>query len=122
MGHLGGPGLGPDLTNVAARLGGEAGLTAWLTKPPSPTMTPIFAERPMTPTEVSDLAAFLVDAPSQKAPSQSPDRLWVFSIAGLAVLLAGMAVTYRGMRRTYTSKLQAKNDAPPARRSPRRRP
>ncbi|MEZ5381432.1 MAG: c-type cytochrome [Microthrixaceae bacterium] len=120
IGGLGGSGLGPDLTDVADRLGGEAGLTAWLTKPPSPTMTPIFAERPMTTTEVADLAAFLVDAPSQK-PASSTDWLVLLAAAGLAVLLGAMAVTYRGMRQTYTSKLQAKNNAPPARRSPRRR-
>lgn len=111
VGNLGGPGLGPDLTDAAERLGGPAGLGAWLGNPPSPTMTPIFAERPLTPAEIADLTAFLVDAPEQAAPSQSVDWLLVAAAAGLAVLLAGMAFAYRGMRLTYAERLRARTDA-----------
>lgn len=111
VGNLGGPGLGPDLTDVAARLGGEAGLSAWLSNPPSPTMAPIFAERALTPEEIADITAFLVDAPDQAAPSQSVDWLLVAAAAGLAVLMAGMAIAYRGMRQNYRDRLVARTAA-----------
>jgi mono/diheme cytochrome c family protein len=111
VGNLGGPAFGPDLTDVASRLGGEAGLSGWLANPPSPTMMPIFAERPLTPEEIADITAFLVDAPDQKAPSQSVDWLLVAAGAGFLVLIAGMAIAYRGMRQTYKDRLTAQTSA-----------
>ncbi len=110
IGHLGGPGLGPDLTDVADRLGGEVGLSAWLVNPPSPTMTPIFGDRPLTPEEIADLTAFLVDAPSQDPPP-GLDWLVLLGLGGLVVLTAAMAITYRGMRQTYSERLKAKSDS-----------
>lgn len=111
VGNMGGPAFGPDLTKVAAKLGGEAGLSGWLAKPPSPTMTPIYSEHPLTPQEIADVAAFLVDAPKQKAPSKSPDWLLIAAAAGLVVLIAGMAVAFRGMRQNYKDRLTAKTSA-----------
>lgn len=111
VGNLGGPAFGPNLTNVAAKLGGEAGLSGWLAKPPAPTMTPIYTEHPLTPQEIADIAAFLVDAPKQKAPSQSPDWLLIAAAAGLVVLIAGMAVAFRGMRQNYKDRLTARTSA-----------
>lgn len=111
VGNLGGPAFGPDLTDVAARLGGEAGLSGWLVNPPSPTMMPIFAGRPLTPEEIADVTAFLMDAPNQKAPSQSVDWLLIAAGVGFLVLIAGMALAYRGMRQTYKDRLTAQTKA-----------
>ncbi len=108
VGNLGGSSLGPDLTGSYQRLGGAAGLSAWLTNPPSPTMTPIFADRPLTEAEIADLVAFLADAPDQTKPSYSVDWLLIAGLIGLVVLLGGMAIAWRGPRKTYVQTLRSK--------------
>jgi mono/diheme cytochrome c family protein len=107
VGDLGGWMLGPDLTDVNARLGGEAGMTAWLGNPPSETMRPVFEDRPMTDQEIADLVAFLADAPNQDRPS-GVDWLLIVGVAGFVVLLGGMAFFWRGMRQTYVSTLRSR--------------
>jgi mono/diheme cytochrome c family protein len=106
VGHLGRGGLGPDLSAVYGRLGGESGLTAWLANPASPTMQPVFADRPMTDAEIADLVAFLADAPERDRHA-SVDWLAIVGVAGLAILLAGMAAAWRGMRAPYAKTLAA---------------
>ena len=106
VGNLGGRSLGPDLTDSVAVFGGEAGLTAWLGAPPSDTMTPLFADRPLTDAEIADVVAFLVDAPDQSEPSYFGDVLVWAGLVGLIVLMSGMVVAWRGMRRTYVEKLR----------------
>jgi ubiquinol-cytochrome c reductase cytochrome c subunit len=108
VGNLGGSSLGPDLTGAYELLGGQAGLSAWLANPPAPTMTPIFADRPLTDDEIADLVAFLADAPSQDRPSNDVDWLVIAGIAGLLVLIGGMAIAWRGPRRTYVETLRSK--------------
>jgi len=108
VGNHGGSGLGPDLTEVADRLGGEAGLVGWLGNPPTETMIQLFADHPMTPTEIADLSVFLVDAPEQDAPDDSVDTLALAGAAGALILLAGMAVAFRGMRQTYVERLRSR--------------
>lgn len=106
VGNLSGPGLGPDLTSAYATFGGDAGLSAWLSKPPSKTMDPIFADRPLTDTELGHLAAFLADAPSEERQS-GPDRLLLAGLGGLVALVLAMAYAWRDMRQTYVSKLRS---------------
>ena len=108
VGNLGGSSLGPDLTGSYELLGGQAGLSAWLANPPAPTMTPIFSDRPLTEGEISDLVAFLADAPSQDRPSNDVDWLMIAGLAGLVVLIGGMAIAWRGPRRTYAETLRSK--------------
>lgn len=108
VGDLGGQMLGPDLTDVYDRFGGEAGMTAWLANPASETMRPIFEDDPMTEAEIADLVAFLADAPDQDRPNDSVDWLLLAGLAGLLVLLGGMAVAWRGMRQTYVSTLRSR--------------
>lgn len=107
VGNLGGQSLGPDLTDIFDTLGGEIGLTGWMANPPSPTMQPLFADRPLTDAEVADVVAFLGDTPNQD-PDTGFDRLLVAGLGGLAVLVAGMAVFWRGMRQTYRDRLLAR--------------
>lgn len=112
VGNLGGASLGPDLTDTYDQFGGEAGMTAWLANPGSPTMLPIFADRPMTDEEIGDLVAFLADAPDRERPDDTVDWLLVAGVVGLVVLLAGMAFAWRGMRQPYARTLAAKTRSP----------
>jgi ubiquinol-cytochrome c reductase cytochrome c subunit len=108
VGNFGGPGLGPDLTDVSEQLGGEAGLAGWLKSPPTPTMIPIFDDHPLTDPEVADLAAFLEVAPDQDKASPPVDWLVVGGLVGLVVLIAGMAIAWRGMRQSYVERLRSR--------------
>ena len=108
VGNLGGWGLGPDLTASHETLGGDVGLSAWLTNPASTTMRPIFADRPLTEVEIADLVAFLGDAPTQSKPRDPGDGLVLAGLAGLIVLIGGMSIAWRGMRQTYVERLRSK--------------
>jgi len=93
---------------VSERLGGEAGLAAWLKSPPSPTMIPIFDDRPLTDAEIADVVAFLGVAPDQDKASPPVDWLVVGGLVGLVILIAGMAIAWRGMRQGYAERLRSK--------------
>jgi len=108
VGNLGGSSLGPDLTDVASRLGGKEGLSGWLAKPPAAVMNPIFSRHPLTTAEIADLAAFLDAAPSQSRPSYTGDILVWGGAAGALVLFVVMAIAWRGMRQTYVEKLRSR--------------
>lgn len=108
VGNLGGQSLGPDLTDVYQKLGGEPGLTAWLANPASETMRPIFADQPLSENEVADLVAFLADAPNQDRPNDASDWLLLAALGGLVILIGGMAIAWRGMRQTYVETLRSK--------------
>jgi len=108
VGNLGGRGLGPDLTYTYSDLGGEAGLTGWLTNPPSPTMKPIFDDRPLTDDELADVVAFLAESATGDTTPGGIDRLSIAGLVGLLLLVGGMAAAWRGMRRTYKSRLRSK--------------
>lgn len=108
VGNLGGSALGPDLTGSFSSLGGEAGLSAWLSNPPSQTMMPIFSDHPLNEGELADVVAFLGDAPNQDDPDGSVDRLLVTGIVGMIILIGGMAIAWRGMRQTYVEKLRSR--------------
>ncbi len=105
-----GGGLGPDLTAVFARLGGEAGLAGWLANPPSPTMQPLFADRPLSPAEISDLTAFLASAETQANGATAAGGFdWMLGggVLGLALLVALMAFVIKGPRPAYSDRLRS---------------
>lgn len=104
---LGGPTLGPDLTHVLDRLGGQPGLVGWLATPPSPVMTPIFSEKPLAEQEIVDVVAFLAEASTQ-TPASNTDFMTALGLAGTAVLFVGLAIASRGLRRTYVERLRSK--------------
>jgi mono/diheme cytochrome c family protein len=99
------PGLGPDLKDVLSRLGGTAGVSAYLSAPASPTMQPIFDSRPLADIEIADLTAFLADAQSRPATA-GLDRLALGGVAGLVVLMVFLAVAVRRPAPTYREKLR----------------
>ena len=100
-------GLGPDLTGVFDRLGGEAGLQAWLAAPPSPTMQPIFSDRPLTDGEIAHLTAYLGDI-SGLPPDRGADPLVLGGLGGLVMLFALMIFLARGPRGTYVETLRSR--------------
>jgi mono/diheme cytochrome c family protein len=112
VGNLGGSSLGPDLTGVYGRLGGEPGMTAWLGNPGSPTMRPIFEGRPMTEDEIADLVAFFADAPERDQPSDTFDALMLLGFVGFVALLGAMAIAWRGMRQPYARTLASTTRSP----------
>ncbi len=108
IGNLGGSSLGPDLSDTHSTLGGDVGLTAWLTNPPAPTMAPIFADRPMNNEEIADVVAFMSTTSIENAPDTSVDRLFLFGVVGMVLLIGGMATAWPGMRQTYVQRLRSK--------------
>jgi mono/diheme cytochrome c family protein len=108
VGHWGGAALGPDLDDTFDNLGGEAGLSAWLTSPASPTMQPIFNDEPMTEAEIADVVAFLESAPERERPQSYGDALLLGGVAGLVVLMGGMALARQTMNPSYTQRLRSK--------------
>lgn len=94
VGVPGGGLLGPDLTQVIQRYGGEAGLRGALGTIAFPSMVPIYQNRPLSPQEQADLAAFFAQSTEQAAPRQSVRHVALFLLAfgALDVLLVGLFV------------------------------
>lgn len=103
--HLGGGGLGPDLTGMYTKFGGATGVAAALAAPPSPTMTPLFADHPLTDGEIADLTAFFADVEGET--QRGFDVFWPLGWLGLGVLLAYMALFVRKPAGTYLEKLRS---------------
>ena len=99
-GPLGGGRLGPDLTRVYQRLGGDAprkNLTAWLTAPATPTMSPLFRSRPLTKEEIHGLVAFFEHSARSGGESDASGSL-AYLLLGVMVavgVLAGMDAIWR---------------------------
>lgn len=108
VGSLGGSTLGPSLNGAVAKYGGAPGLSAWLTNPPTQTMTQMFGTKKMTPQEIADVVAFLEKAPTKK-PASDTDWLQIGGVIGVAVLLVLMAIWWRGGRRPYVDKLKSRS-------------
>jgi mono/diheme cytochrome c family protein len=85
VGALGGGTLGPDLTNVYSRYGGEAGLAAALNGLPFPTMQGVFAGKPLTAQEQADLLAFFAEADQATAAPPNYNFVWI-GLGGFVVL------------------------------------
>lgn len=102
---LGGSGLGPDLTDMYSRFGGSGGVMAALAAPPSATMTPLFADRPLTDGEVRDLTAFFADVDG--SDSGGFDYLWLWALAGVAALFAFIGLFVSKPKGTYVEKLRS---------------
>lgn len=105
IGGLGTPGggtIGPDLTKVYTRYGGEAGLAGVLTGLPFPTMLPIYGTRPLTPQEQADLLAFFKKADQSDPPDRTVRHLTtaIMAFAGLDVFFAALVFWRRSMGQT----------------------
>ena len=107
---LGGGRLGPELSLVYERLQGRKGLSAWLTAPPSPTMSPVLANRPLQPDEILAMTAFFEDAAKKGGQDDSAASLSFFlmGLAGMVVSLVSFDAIWkkrlRGVRRALLHK------------------
>ena len=108
---LAGGTLGPNLTDVLARLGGRPGLSGWLSGPPTPTMRATFQEAPLNPEEITSLVAFF----QYQAETNPPERaapfvnFLLFGLGGTAVLLVAFDQVwrrrFRAVRRPLVQKV-----------------
>ena len=84
---FGGGKLGPDLTQVFARLGGRKALSAWLVAPSTATMQPVFENQALTADEILALSAYFESTASQTPPGRAGARV-AFLILGLLLAVA----------------------------------
>ncbi len=112
VGALGGGNLGPDLTAVFNRYGGQAGLTAFLRNTPTITMGAVWINQPMTDQESADLVAFFE---TTTAPVRPVSMLWTLaglSGAGAVIMIASAQVWWRkrltGVRKPMIERANAK--------------
>lgn len=101
----GGGNLGPDLTKVAERLGGERGLMAWMTSPASPTMRPIYKKRPLEEGEVHAVVAFLVAEKEHEVQAAGIIKFVGLGIIGAVVVLILFALIWGNRFRAVRSLL-----------------
>ena len=105
LGGLGGGSLGPELSNVYARLGGRRGLEPWLAAPPTPTMSSLYRTHPLNEQEIHALAAYFEDrAADDGAPASAGSGPFLLLGIGGTVLLLFIfhllwSRRFRGVRR-----------------------
>lgn len=109
IGALGGGQLGPDLTEVVGRLGGAAGLSAFIAGTPTPTMRAVWSQRPLTDQERANVVAFLTQAAVTQRPVQAIWQLTGLAALGVVILLIIAASRWRnrlrfGVRRPMVAK------------------
>lgn len=88
-GALGGGALGPDLTKVFSRFGGQGGLAPVLSSLPFPTMMGIFGNKPLTESEQADLLAYFASADAQ---GETPSQFTTVFVAGVVIAIILLAV------------------------------
>lgn len=105
--NLGGPTLGPDLTDLAERIGGIELLAAALANPPSATMEPVFEGKPLTDQERADLATYLG---SLSKRTEAPfDLLSTLGLAGAALMLGAMYLFSKRNKINYLQQLRSRS-------------
>lgn len=105
--NLGGPTLGPDLTDLTARYGGAEAVASALANPPSPTMQPIFENKALTDQERADLAAYFGSLTTRTLVQV--DLLWILGLAGAALLVGLMFVFPKRNRINYLRQLRSRS-------------
>jgi len=108
VGQFGGGSLGPDLTQVYTRYGGDQGLVNALSGMPFPTMQGIFVNQPLTPQEQADLVAFFRKADSlYNRPA--PNYFWLFlggGVLGGLMLFGAMAFFWPRQRKSIVDQIR----------------
>jgi ubiquinol-cytochrome c reductase cytochrome c subunit len=104
---LSGSTLGPDLTDLAVRYGGEEAVVAALSNPPSATMQPLFDGAPIVDQERADLAAYF-ESISDAHISRSPvDILLVGGVIGTIIFFALMFLARRSRKPGFAEQLRS---------------
>ncbi len=111
---FGGGNLGPDLTQVYARLGGRKALSAWLVAPSTPAMKPVFEDHAMTADEILALAAFFESKAARTPPSRTGARsafLLIGLLLAVGLIFAFDAIwkfRFRGVRKPLVEEAREK--------------
>jgi len=107
VGAVGGGALGPNLTHVYTRYGGD-GLTAAMGNIPFPTMQGVFAGKPLSASEQADLLAFFASVDRQnETPNQQ--NFWMVLGSGSVltlVLFIGMVFSWPRQRMSIAQRLR----------------
>jgi len=107
IGVVGGGALGPNLTHVYTRYGGE-GLAASLGSLPFPTMQGVYAGKPLSASEQADLLAFFASA-DQMSETPNQKNFWIVLGSGSAltiVLFLGMVFFWPRQRMSIAQRLR----------------
>ncbi|MEN8235264.1 MAG: c-type cytochrome [Actinomycetota bacterium] len=104
---LGGPTLGPDLTDLAVRFGGADGVASLLINPPSPTMLPLFDEAPIVDQERADLAAYFDSISDEQPAGVGVDIMLFGGVVGAAIFFALMLLAPRSRRPGFAEQLRS---------------
>ncbi len=91
---------GPDLGGTYESMGADV-LTGMLDDIPFPSMTPVYAGRPLAPAERADLVAFL-GAAGGRAPAR--ESLWFPVHAGIVLAAALVLLAFAARRRTGSAR------------------
>mgnify|MGYP003572022951 CR=1 FL=1 len=83
---LGGGTLGPDLTKVYSRFGGEMGLRPVLVSLPFPTMQGVFSKKPVLDWEADHLKAYFAQTDSMAEKPSMDFTIIMISIVGFIIL------------------------------------
>ncbi len=114
IGALGGGALGPDLTHATQRYPGP-GLATVLENIAFPTMVGPFENRPLTPQEAADLAAFMAQAdqrgvliPAAAAGAITAHTWWVLTVGliGALALTILLAIFWPRQRQSISARLR----------------
>lgn len=104
--------LGPNLTAIQQRLGGERGLAAWLQRPPTPVMSSIYRDKQLTSEEIAAFVAFFgttfeLSEQARETPRDAVQLTGV-GVSLLVVLVAGFV--WRGRSRGVRETIVRKRD------------
>ena len=86
VGGLGGGTLGPDLTKVHSRFGGDLGLKSVLISLPFPTMQGVFSVRPVLEEEAAHLTAYFAETNSMVEKESMDFTISLISVGGFFIL------------------------------------
>lgn len=100
--------LGTDLTDLAERAGGGAGISGMLATPVFPVMLAAYEGKPLSEQERADLGAYFEELAASGATSGSvlAGKLWLLGAAGAAVLFGLMGLFWPRHRVTAAERLR----------------
>lgn len=104
IGGLGGGTLGPDLTKVHSRYGGDIGLSAVLLSMPFPTMQPIFSKQTVLDSEVAHLNAYFVKTDKLAEEPLDTGFLWL-GLLGVALFYILVHLIWRNRLTTVRKSM-----------------
>ncbi len=107
IGPLGGGTMGPDLTHVFSRYGGEKGLASALATLPFPVMREIYADHPLSPEEQAHLLAFFERADAGQPATTTLTLVFTgIGVVGMVVLFGVLLIGWPRQRESLSDQLR----------------